>query len=189
MRCSTMANCARSADVLLAVGAPGDLLFKRLRRQVVAGGHLIAGMKHGVDARVRNLDRSLKHGDPRALDSRIDREHCSCDGNAAVGSLYIQVAGGAFGGLDDDVPAIECDGHVAAPGTHFEGGSLVDSTVEPSERRRTACDAPLVRTRSPSLRVEPGASWRSPEGEISQAEPSIDCTSARTPGGTCQYAL
>ncbi len=108
-RSALQANCSR----------------ERFGVQIVAGGNLIAGLEHRMHAGVRDLYRALQHGHARALDSGIDREHRSGHGDAAIGSLHIQMTGGALRRLHDDVAAIEGNGHVAAACTHFKGAALV----------------------------------------------------------------
>ena len=100
-----------------------------------------------------HLDRSLQHGNARALDSGIDGEHGPGDGDAAIGSLHIQVAGGALGGLHDDVAAIERDGHVAAAGAHFESAALVDFDGRSVREAKHGMRCAAVRRRSPSLKL------------------------------------
>ncbi len=91
--------------------------------------------------------------------------------------------------LHDHRSVIEIDRHVASTRAHTHRAALVHlyrrTIGQPQNGMRSA--------RSPQFiaffQLAPGASSRSPESVISDADPSIDCTSARTPGGICQYAL
>src|SRR5271157_3525920 len=75
---------------------------------------------------MHDVNRPLQHGYPRAFDSRIDREHSARDRDAAIGSLHVQVAGVALGGLHNDGAIVERDGHVTPSRAYSQHTSFVD---------------------------------------------------------------
>ena len=87
---------------------PGNLLLNRNRAEILAGSHLIAGVHYRVHSRMQHVHGAFDDCDARSLDAGIHRKHCAGDGDAAIGSLDVEVAGAALRRPNDHGAIVIC---------------------------------------------------------------------------------
>ena len=124
-------------QVRLRVGTPGDGGRHRARQRRNGGG-LLAGAEKHLLAWLVHRHRSLDHRHHRAPHAGGHREDGPLHRGDGIAGQHSQVAPALFGGLDDDVAALQVNRLAAPCGGHEQLRSLVDihhrSVGEPQHR-------------------------------------------------------
>ena len=107
-------HLAQQLHIAVDVAAPGDFLLDRHLGQGHRGGHLIAGVEHGVFARMVDVDFTFDHRNAAAFGAVVDRKDGAGHGNQAVFGRHVEVTVALFGGVDDHAAAFEVYGGASA---------------------------------------------------------------------------